>query len=86
MANDKSSKGVGGARGSKTSALSVGIWIFSGTTQIYVFVFVFVFFFPSAFFGAKVREESAYLFFFCLEDQKLFTNCSIVQYSEMTNQ
>ena len=62
MANDKSSKGVGGARGSKTSALSVGIWIFSGTTQIYVFVFVFVFFFPSAFFGAKVREESAYLF------------------------
>ena len=45
MANDKSSKGVGGARGSKTSALSVGIWIFSGTTQIYVFVFVFVFVF-----------------------------------------
>ena len=44
MANDKSSEGVGGARGSKTSALSVGIWIFSGTTQIYVFVFVFVFF------------------------------------------
>ena len=86
MANDKSSKGVGGARRSKTSALSVGIWIFSGTTQIYVFVFVFVFFFPSAFFGAKVREESAYLFFFCLEDQKLFTNCSNVQYSEMTNQ
>ena len=56
MANDKSSKGVGGAWGSKTSALSVGIWIFSGTTQIYVFVFfvfVFVFFFLEPFLAPK---------------------------------
>ena len=54
MANDKSSKGVGGAKESKTSALSVGIWIFSGTTQIYVFVFVLVFcFFLEPFLAPK---------------------------------
>ena len=44
MANDKSSKGVGGARGSKTSALSVGYGYFLELLK-FTFLFLFLFFF-----------------------------------------
>ena len=46
MANDKSSKGVGGARGSKTSALSVGYGYFLELLKFtFLFLFLFLFFF-----------------------------------------